>query len=102
MEVLFVWLFFAVIVGVVAGQRGRTGFGWFLLANILSPLLAGVLLLVLRNNSKAADTPDPQTHVRCPDCRELVRNDARKCKHCGAALIPIQEQTPKVERTNWN
>lgn len=30
----------------------------------------------------------PKTHVRCPDCRELVRKDARKCKHCGTALIP--------------
>lgn len=26
--------------------------------------------------------------VRCPACRELVRADASKCKHCGSALIP--------------
>lgn len=26
--------------------------------------------------------------VRCPECRELVRGDARKCKHCGSALTP--------------
>ncbi|MGI9142255.1 MAG: superinfection immunity protein [Fluviibacter sp.] len=32
--------------------------------------------------------PDARTHVKCPDCRELVLRDARKCKHCGAALIP--------------
>ena len=30
----------------------------------------------------------PSTHVKCPDCRELVLMDARKCKHCGCALIP--------------
>jgi len=30
----------------------------------------------------------PETHVRCPDCRELVWRDARKCRHCGTALIP--------------
>lgn len=30
----------------------------------------------------------PDTHVRCPDCRELVRRDARKCRFCGAALVP--------------
>jgi len=29
-----------------------------------------------------------ETHVRCPDCRELVRKDARKCKHCGTPLVP--------------
>lgn len=26
--------------------------------------------------------------VRCPECRELVLRDARKCKHCGTALVP--------------
>lgn len=30
----------------------------------------------------------PETHVKCPDCRELVLKDARKCKHCGTALVP--------------
>ena len=26
--------------------------------------------------------------VRCPDCRELVRHDARVCKHCRCQLVP--------------
>ncbi len=30
----------------------------------------------------------PLTHVRCPDCREFVLAEARKCKHCGTALVP--------------
>jgi len=30
----------------------------------------------------------PDTHVKCPDCRELVLKEARKCKHCGIGLIP--------------
>jgi TM2 domain-containing membrane protein YozV len=33
-------------------------------------------------------TPNPLTHVKCPDCRELVFKDARKCKHCGTSLVP--------------
>ncbi|WP_405023519.1 TM2 domain-containing protein [Limnohabitans sp.] len=28
------------------------------------------------------------SHVKCPDCRELVIKDARKCRHCGCVLIP--------------
>ena len=31
------------------------------------------------------------THVKCPDCREVILAEARKCKHCGTKLIP---QTP--------
>lgn len=32
---------------------------------------------------------DDVAQVRCPECRELVRADARKCKHCGSALVPL-------------
>lgn len=95
MEVVIFWVGFALVVGVAASRKGRSGFGWFLLACLLSPLLAGLLLLVMPKQGLAALPLDesgqpitPETHVRCPDCRELVRADARKCKHCGTALIP--------------
>lgn len=32
--------------------------------------------------------PTPETHVKCPDCAELVKREARVCKHCGCKLIP--------------
>ena len=34
------------------------------------------------------NAPTPETHVMCPDCRELVLKDARVCKHCGCKLVP--------------
>jgi len=34
------------------------------------------------------EEPRPETHVRCPDCKELVLKEAVKCKHCGCKLIP--------------
>lgn len=39
-------------------------------------------------SARSVLSPTPQTHVKCPDCRELVLRDARKCKHCSCALIP--------------
>ena len=36
--------------------------------------------------------PTPETHVKCPDCKEFVLRDARKCKHCGTALIPYNAE----------
>ena len=38
----------------------------------------------------AIEEPSPKTHVRCPDCKELVLKEARVCKHCGCKLIPQQ------------
>lgn len=91
MELIIFWSIAAVVVAVIAANRGRSGFGWFLLAMLISPLLAGILVLALgkvQESGAAVDTPSPRTHVRCPDCRELVRRDARKCRHCGCVLVP--------------
>ena len=32
--------------------------------------------------------PTADTHVKCPDCAELVKREARVCKHCGCKLVP--------------
>lgn len=57
MEPLFFlfWFACAIGVGVLADSRGRTGFGWFLVAVVLSPLLAFILVLVCRDVKKEAD-----------------------------------------------
>jgi hypothetical protein len=48
MEMIFIfWLAFAIIVGVAANTRGRNGGGWFILAVLISPLIAGLLVLAL-------------------------------------------------------
>jgi hypothetical protein len=86
MEIAFFWFFFAVICGIAAARSGRSGFGYFLLACLISPLLCFLLLVVL--GRPRADAPSPDTHVKCPDCRELVLRDARVCKHCGCKLVP--------------
>jgi hypothetical protein len=86
---LIVWVVGAVGVGVAAKSRNRVGFAWFLLSMLISPLLAGLLLALLGrdNSATAAATAAPQRH--CPQCRELVRSDARLCKHCRSKIEPI-------------
>lgn len=114
MEFFLVWVFLSVIVGIMASKRHRSGFLYFLLCLVLSPLLIGILVLVLGN---AAANPIPVTVVtlapnpgeggeqtRCPECRELVRLDARKCKHCGTSLVAaplIVDKSPAELPKNW-
>jgi hypothetical protein len=80
--VLYVGL--AIVVGVAASSRGRTPGGWFLLALVVSPLIAGLLVLVLPNlqlqRARAAELQDSRT---CPYCAELIKAEAVVCKHCG-------------------
>ena len=90
------------------------GNGWIELLLYLFYILPGVIYSVWRRSGKpngcptcghatlvpagVGEDPSPDTHVRCPDCAELVRREARKCKHCGCALVP-QSQSEQVSST---
>jgi len=64
---IFFWFGLAIAIGIFASNRGRSVFGWFLLACIISPLLALILLAVTTNRSILSTDipPADETHVRC-------------------------------------
>lgn len=43
--IMIAWIGFSAAVGILAGRYGRDHFGWMVLACLISPLIAGVLLL---------------------------------------------------------
>jgi hypothetical protein len=57
MEIFIGWFLFSIVVGVAGSSRGRSGAGWFMLALIISPLFAGLLVLALPS-LKATFRPD--------------------------------------------
>lgn len=50
--------------------------------------LAAVIWASAGSKAIVAKGPSPDTHIKCPDCRELILKEARICKHCGCKLIP--------------
>jgi uncharacterized paraquat-inducible protein A len=69
----------------------------FVVLHLVALLFAGPLLLFITIPahiiyaaiaSRRPAKPNPWTHVKCPDCRELVLKDANVCKHCGCKLVP--------------
>ena len=95
MELITGWFVFSILIAFIANLRGRNGIGWFLISLMLSPLIGLILVLALPKQGEAGAPRDEsgqiittKSHVRCPDCRELVRHDANKCKHCGTMLVP--------------
>lgn len=86
------WLLFAALVGALAGSWGRSGFGWFLLSCLLSPIIGVIALLI----AGKVQVKDPR--IPCPVCKEAVMPDALKCRHCGAELTPTP---PAAVPSEW-
>lgn len=89
MDFLLIWFVLAVVLGIVAAAAGRSGFGYFLLSLVLSPLIGFLVLVVmlLAGKPAAASAPaDDRPRMACPQCAELVLPQAVKCPHCGFAV----------------
>ena len=99
---LFLSVLLSIFIGLLASSRGRSGFGWFILSLDISPIITFILVLLMDDLSKLKSSsyldgiPNPDTHIRCPDCKELVRNEARKCRFCGISLVPLSEQNNRI------
>lgn len=87
MDIVTIWIGLAIACAIVASTKDRSVVGWFILGLLFS-LIALIIVLVLPPRKPSAAAPHPDTHVRCPDCREFVLREARVCKHCGCKLIP--------------
>ena len=44
---IIIWLALAIVIGIAAARRGRSGLGWLVASLLLSPLIAAILLALL-------------------------------------------------------
>lgn len=90
------WLILCAVAGKIADQKGRSGWGYFIIAFFLSPLIGILLAAVLPTIQENLDkrkirSGDSRT---CPNCSETVKTGAKICKHCGRDLPPMPPRDP--------
>lgn len=96
MTFVALWLAFAFGVGMLAKQRGRGVFTWFLISVLISPLLGFVVLMMKQDLALAVAldsvTHDMElTHVKCVHCQEYVAPEASVCPYCRGTITPQPE-----------
>jgi len=89
----FSWLMFASAIAVAASNRGRDPFGWFFLALLLSPLVAGIFLfasddLKKEKDAKLKSEAEIADSKVCPRCAERVKAAALVCRYCSHEFAP--------------
>ena len=106
MEIIFMFLVLmlsSMLVGFYARSKGRSGFGYFVLSFLLSPLLVFFLVLILpdigQERRQLREIAQGKSR-RCVCCAEVIKAEALICKHCGKEQ-PLVEAQPAL-KINYN
>ena len=69
---LLIWLALSIAIGTVAEKKGKSAATWMVIAVLISPLIAYVILAV-------SESDDVRT---CPFCAEKIKAQAKICRYC--------------------
>ena len=64
----------------------------FLPVGLILTIPLHLIYAAVSGKKRDPNAPNPWTHLKCPDCKELVHKEATVCKHCGCKLIPASQQ----------
>lgn len=96
--VFIIWIALAVAVGVWGQRWGQSFWTNFFGSLICSPLFGALSVLISGKNQGAMDAQSLAAgeSKKCPQCAELIRVEAKKCRFCGSEISdPKSDSAPK-------
>ena len=94
--VLFIWLMCGLVGWGVASQKGLNGCGWAILCSLLG-VFGLIMVLVAKPDKAVLEKQELEQGIsrKCPECAELVKADAVKCRYCGSVLPVLPKPKPE-------
>jgi hypothetical protein len=101
MGIFVIWLVLSILAGVLASTKGRSGFGFFLLSVILSPLIGLIAAAIASPNVSKVEEAKVASgeSKRCPHCAEIIKTEALVCRFCNRELATKQPTAVVAEST---
>lgn len=78
-----IWGICGAVAAMIASDKGGSGLAGFLVGFLLGPI--GIVAAFFMGDEKVKEQRQIEAgdSKKCPRCSELVKFDARVCKHCG-------------------
>lgn len=88
------WIILAIMVGAFADSRGRSGFGYFLLSAVFSPLLGLIILLCTRDLAKEAGEAEYRRRQEENAANDRQREHEKQIEALKALSSPARAPAP--------
>lgn len=84
------WIVMGAIVAMIAHSKGQASAAWFFYGLLIWPI-ALVHILIKPADRAVTDERAVQAGIatRCPHCAEMIKLQARVCKHCGREVTGV-------------